>query len=358
MVDNILILAGGTGTRLWPASLNEYPKQFIKIMGGKSLIKLTVERALKLGVKGQIIIITLRNQLENVIMECSDFSEKSRILILPEPEARNTAPAIAAASYWLKLSGREDETVLVMPADHLIQKIDKFKKNIQNADKLARKGFLVTFGIPPQYPETGYGYIEAGKSESPGLRVKSFREKPDLQTALNFIKSGKYYWNSGIFTFKTASYISELEKHSPEIARAFSSLKNVEDPVNSGGFDIIMEGDEAVAVYRQSPSISIDYAVMEKSSHAAMIKADFFWNDIGSWDQFETIIKNLGKKEIFEVDAENNIVFSDIPVALCEVSNLIVVIKNGKALICRKGSSQKVKEIRKIMEEIERDDLL
>ncbi len=358
MVDNILILAGGSGTRLWPASLNNSPKQFIKVKNGKSLLELTVERGLKLGIKGKIIIITLASQLEEVIHECSPFSDTGKIAVLPEPAARNTAPAITAALTYLKLTGDPDSTSLVLPADHIIENFEKFMENTEKSDILARKGYLVTFGIPPQYPETGYGYIERGEAEGPGYRVASFREKPDYETAVKFIEEGNYYWNSGMFAFSAEDFLTELSLYSPGIFSQFQKLASVPPSMHERGIEIIMSSPEVSEIYRNSPSDSIDYAVMEKSGKCAMVKAEFQWNDIGSWDQFDTILNNLGKAEKFEVDAEDNIVFSDIPVALCDVNDLIVVIKNGKALICKKGSSQKVKEIRTVIESSNRGDLL
>ncbi len=358
MVDNVLILAGGSGTRLWPASLNEYPKQFIKIRGEKSLLNLTIERALALSIKGKIIIITLNSQLDDVIKECAPYKDTGKISILPEPVARNTATALTAAALWLKKEGSGSSTSLILPADHLIEGMDLFTKNVAEADSLARNNFLVTFGIPPTYPETGYGYIKRGAPYGKGYKVASFMEKPDLETARKFLNDGNYFWNSGMFVFKIDTFLNEIEKYSPGIANSFSSLDKLPKPVFKKDFKIIMESHEVEKAYKHSPSISIDYAVMEKTPLAAMVLAEFLWNDIGSWDQFETIIKNFEWAELFEVGSANNTVFSDIPVALCGVEDLIVVIKNGKALVCKKGTSQKVKELRTLIEGKERKDLL
>ncbi|MCL2792311.1 MAG: mannose-1-phosphate guanylyltransferase [Spirochaetaceae bacterium] len=367
MVDNVFILAGGSGTRLWPASLNEYPKQFIKIKGEKSLLALTIERALALDIPGEIIIITLKSQVEDVIKECAPYANTGKIVILPEPVARNTATAIAAAAWWVaagmshpaqdKKQGAAS-SALILPADHLIEGMDVFKKNAEEADLLAREGFLVTFGIPPLYPETGYGYIKRGEPHGKGFKVESFMEKPNIKTAKQFMEDGNYFWNSGMFVFKMDAFLTEIEKYSPDIAASFAKLDKTPGPFFEGNFKIIMDSPEVEEAYKQSPSISIDYAVMEKTPLSAMILAEFSWNDIGSWDQFETIIKNFKWAELFEVGSSNNTVFSDIPVALCGVEDLIVVIKNGKALVCKKGASQKVKELRSIIEDHERTDLL
>ena len=358
MVDNVFILAGGSGTRLWPASLNEYPKQFIKIKGEKSLLNLAIERALYLDIPGEIIIITLKSQLDDVIKECAPYTNTGKIVILPEPVARNTATALTAAAWWIKKEGKGTTTALILPADHLIEGMDEFKKNTIEADSLAHKGFLVTFGIPPAYPETGYGYIKRGEPYGKGFKVESFMEKPDIKTAKQFIDDGNYFWNSGMFVFKIDSFLNEIEKYSPDISGSFAKLSNAPKPAFEKDLKIIMEDPEVEKSYRQSPSISIDYAVMEKTPLAAMVLAEFSWNDIGSWDQFETIIKNFKWAELFEVGSSNNTVFSDIPVALCGVENLIIVIKNGKALVCKKGTSQKVKELRTLIEVENREDLL
>ena len=358
MVDNVFILAGGSGTRLWPASLNEYPKQFIKIQGEKSLLNLTIERALSLDIPGEIIIITLKSQLDDVIKECAPYKDTGKIVVLPEPVARNTATALASAAWWLKKEGKGATTSLILPADHLIEGIELFKKNTIEADALAREDFLVTFGIPPAYPETGYGYIKKGISHKTGYKVESFMEKPDIETAKHFLHDGGYFWNSGMFVFKMDVFLNEIGKYSPDIIDSFSKLDKLPEPYQKEGIKIIMEGNEVERAYKKSPSISIDYAVMEKTSLAAMVSADFSWNDIGSWDQFDTIIKNFEWAELFEVGSSNNSVFSDIPVALCGVEDLIIVIKNGKALVCKKGASQKVKELRTLIEGMDRVDLL
>jgi len=359
MVDNIFILAGGAGTRLWPASLNEYPKQFIKVKGEKSLLSLAIERALYLDIPGEIIIITLKSQIEDVTKECAPYAHTGKIVILPEPVARNTATALFAAAWWIANKAHAKETTaLILPADHLIEGMEEFKKNTMEAESLAREGFLVTFGIPPAYPETGYGYIKRGDLHGKGYKVKSFMEKPDLKTAKQFMDDGGYFWNSGMFVFKIDAFIKEIEKYSSDIAGSFAKINDVPEPVFEKDIKIIMDSPEVEKAYKQSPSISIDYAVMEKTPLSAMVMAEFSWNDIGSWDQFETIINNFGWAELFEVGSSNNTVFSDIPVALCGVEDLIVVIKNGKALVCKKGTSQKVKELRTLIEKEHREDLL
>ena len=357
MIDDILILAGGSGTRLWPASLSKFPKQYIKVKGDDSLLALTIKRSLALKPAGKIYIISLKSQMEELIKECAPFACTGKIAVIPEPAARNTAPAIAIAVRALELMGKADSSLLVLPADHMIENIDKFKACVEKADVLSRKGHLVTFGIQPLYPETGYGYIEQGEAESTGYIVKSFREKPDLETAKKFLADGKYLWNSGMFCFKGKTYWSELSKHSKEMTDAIGTVKTTGE-YSKDGIQVLMDTPEVAEAYTKSPSNSIDYAVMEKSNLSAVVSADFDWNDIGSWDQFETLLAGQEQKDVYQTGCRNTTVFSDIPVALCDVDDITVVIKNGKALICRKGSSQKVKEVRSQIEKAGRKELL
>ncbi len=374
MVNHVLILAGGSGTRLWPASNSAHPKQFIPVQGGKSLLQLTIERAGALEISGEIIMITLEDQLGPILKECEKIGGENAALaeklkIIPEPAARNTAPAIAVAAEYLKHRGMEEETVLVLPADHLISPVEAFRDDVKKADELARQGYLVTFGIRPAYPATGYGYIEAGEKIDPGRRVASFREKPDEQTARSFVEKGNYFWNSGMFAFKTAAYLQELMKHSPEIGRTFDGIGAVGESRREKGVPLEMVGKKVQEIYASSPKDSIDYAVMEKSDGSATVEGSFQWNDIGSWDEMAKLLgedsaegaaagsaapagAGSNTEAVYSVDSKNNFVLSDLPVALCGVEDLMVVVKNGALLIAKKGSGQLVK---KAVEEIKAD---
>ncbi len=358
MADHVFILAGGSGTRLWPASTRDNPKQFIELKEGKSLLQLTIERALGLDVEGKIFLITLKEQMQKVAEECAKITKgKEKLSILPEPVGRNTAPAIALAARYLQEHGQENNTVLVLPADHLISPIENFRSDAKKAANLAGEGYLVTFGIPPERPETGYGYIEAGEQYGGGYMVRSFREKPDEKTANEFYRKGNYYWNSGMFTFKAQTYLNELACYSPEIYKVFEGLSSGNKTREIEGITVAMEGAEIDRAYERSPSNSIDYAVMEKSRKTAMIKATFSWTDVGSWDEVARL-QLVSERKVFSEEAERNFVFSDLPVALCGVSGLAVVIKNGIVLICKRGSSQLVKRIVTQLEESGEEELL
>lgn len=344
MVDNIFILAGGAGTRLWPASNRNTPKQFLKIKNGKSLLQLTLERALFLEPSGEVYIITLKEQMDAVIDQCLRLEKgKEKIIILPEPQPRNTAPAIAAAAGYLRDKGRGGESVLVMPADHLITPVNTFKADAEKGTELAGEGFLVTFGILPRFPATGYGYIEAGEAAGDGFRVKRFREKPDAATAAGFLKQGGFYWNSGMFLFTPDTFWGELKKSSPAIAKVFNGIGKKDSFSTERGIGTILNTPEVAGIYTSSPKESIDYAVMEKSRSAAVVAASFTWNDIGSWDEMAELDKEP-VDNVFSIESMDNFVLSDIPVALCGVEDLVVVQKNGALLICKKGNGQLVKD--------------
>ncbi|MDA3940869.1 MAG: sugar phosphate nucleotidyltransferase [Spirochaetia bacterium] len=358
MIENVFILAGGSGTRLWPASNKKNPKQFLEAKDGKSLILLTVERALLLSSEVCVFIITLKDQMEGIIAECNKIeSGLDRIFILPETVAKNTAPAIAACSSFLIEQGKGQERVLVLPADHLIEPFGSFKNDVEEAGKLADKDYLVTFGIKPTYPSTGYGYIEAGAKELNGFSVSSFKEKPSESTAEEFIEQGNYFWNSGMFVFKLDRFWEELEKGSPLIAEQFSEIGKDQNSRIKDRVTVIMESEITSSLYKESPKDSIDYGVMEKCRRSAMVPASFIWNDIGSWDEMSELDIKEGEK-FYNIESSNNFVLADLPVVLCGVEDLVVVQKNGALLICKKGKGQLVKDAVELLKEKNKLDIL
>lgn len=357
IVDTIMILAGGSGTRLWPASIREVPKQFMKVRDGKSLIRLTIDRAAALGPK-RIMIITLASQADQTEAELKGFladqakegAETPELLILPEPSARNTAAAIAAGAAAIASvseKGLAHESALVLPADHLIEPLSAFSGDVAAGAVLAREGYIVTFGIQPTRPETGYGYIEAGSSiEGSGARgnlVARFREKPDQETAQGFLAAGNFTWNSGMFLFNLSIFASELEEHAPQIAHLYRALSALGAKPTEGPVPRLFSDDTTAMIYAKAPKISIDYAVMEQTRRAAVLAASFQWNDIGGWDEYSRVFPEEAPA-VSAVDGAGNFVLSDLPVALVGVDDLIVVVKNGRVLISRKGESQGVKE--------------
>jgi len=326
-----IILCGGSGTRLWPISRTLMPKQFVKLFNDKSLFQLTVDRNSKV-CDSQFIV----SNTEQYFLALDQLEELSKVnnKYLLEPIGRNTAPAIALACMALD----KDEIVLVTPSDHLIKDEIEYKKVLVKAQELASEDNLVTFGITPDFAETGFGYIEAND-----LDVKAFHEKPDLQTATKYLEYGNYYWNSGMFCFKAGVFLDELKKYSPEVYE--TSLKALE---NSSSDEMIrIKHDDMLNI----PEDSIDYAVMEKSKKVKVVPSNINWSDVGSFDAlFEELPKDengntLNDKHI-SIDSKNNLIYGqDKYIATIDVEDLIVVDTGDALLVSKKGSSQKVKKV-------------
>ena len=326
-----IILCGGSGTRLWPMSRSLMPKQFNKIFGDKSLFQLTIERNNKVCSKDFIV-----SNAEQYFIAKDQVDElnKDNNTYLLEPVGRNTAPAIALACMALD----QNEIVLVTPSDHLIKNEEAYAKVISRSMELAEEDNLVTFGIKPTFPETGFGYIEADKEN-----VKAFHEKPDFKTATSYLEAGNYYWNSGMFCFKAGVFLDELKKYSPSIYDACQIAfgnANTENMIRVKREDML-----------NIPDDSIDYAVMEKSTKVKVIASDIGWSDVGSFDALYNELEhdnngNTQNEKHISIDSKNNLVIgSEKTIATIDVKDLIIVDSGDALLISKKGSSQKVKKV-------------
>ncbi len=346
-----IILCGGSGTRLWPISRTLMPKQFVKLFNNQSLFQLTVERNHLLCEKQYIVSNTEQyflalDQLEEMQLNRNHF--------LLEPVGRNTAPAIALACFDID----PEEIVLVSPSDHLIKDQKTYSDVVTHAKSLASNNYLVTFGITPEYAETGYGYIEA-KDED----VKAFHEKPDFHTAQNYLTAGNYYWNSGMFCFKAGIFLEELKKYSPEIYEAsLHAYENTKDsiPQHSHSYDnmIRISHEDMINI----PEDSIDYAVMEKSQKVKVVASDIDWSDMGSFDALLEELEadtnqnrslstaNYSIEHIYN-NAKNNFIISDKLVTAIDVEDLIIVDTADALLISKKGSGQKIKDAVKVLKQ-------
>ncbi|MEJ5172727.1 MAG: mannose-1-phosphate guanylyltransferase/mannose-6-phosphate isomerase [Hydrogenothermaceae bacterium] len=340
-----IILSGGSGTRLFPLSRGKYPKQFLKIFEGKSLIQKTLERALKLcGSIEDIVFVSNKDYKFHIINQIKEITEKEPSHIILEPCKRNTAPAIALGITYMLEKGilREDEPLLVLPSDHLISPDEKFVDISNMAFDIAKEGYIVTFGIVPKKAHTGYGYIESSEEKVlNGYKVKKFHEKPSLDIASEYIKSGSYYWNSGMFCFTPRIFLQEIKKYQEDIYNLIEGKKH----------------SEIIENFYQMPDISIDYAIMEKTDKAVVLPADINWSDVGSFDAVYEISskdENLNVKEgkVITLNSKNNLIISEKGyTATIGVEDLIVISTGDFTLIARKEDSQKVKYLYNILSE-------
>ncbi len=341
-----LILAGGSGTRLWPASRTATPKQYLSFDGGPSYLQQALLRARAVA-SDLVVVVTAEDQVEAVATQHAALGAATggeSCCIVGEPAARNTAPAIAlGARVAARLSGSAaaDLALLVLSSDHAIEPEQAFVNDVRAAQRLAQQGWLTTFGIRPTRPETGYGYLELGEELSDGFQVAAFREKPDHETATRFLAAGGFLWNAGIFLFPLTLLNTELQRHAAEVATA---LQRTEVPLPAAGRApaIVAPTPALRAAYRDLEAISIDYALMERSNRVAAVRASFRWSDVGSWDELARIA--TGDAPVAQTEAHGNTVFSDLPVVLAGVDDLVVVVKNGAVLVTRKGRTQLVRD--------------
>jgi len=338
-----VILAGGSGTRLWPLSRKEYPKQYLTLVGDNSMLQETILRLNGLDNLTDPIIICNADHRFLVAEQCQEISIKNPTILL-EPVGRNTAPAIAAAAIQ-SLKDSEDSTLLVLSADHVIQDIDAFHKAINIASQQAQKGKLVTFGVIPTDANINYGYIKSSKENNNDVhKVEEFVEKPDLKTAKFYLEQGSYLWNSGMFMFQALTFVNELTIHASDIvASVNNAVNNAEKDL-----DFIRLDQQA---FESSPSDSIDYALMEKSSNVVAVPMDAQWSDIGAW----TALYDIGKK-----DSQGNVIKGDViaqdttntyinanhhMVAAIGVDNLIIIDTPDATFIATQDKAQEVKSI-------------
>jgi len=366
MINDCLIMAGGAGTRLWPASSSRKPKQFLPAVkdGTESFFSLSLERAFRVVAEsnGRVIVITGKTHLPFVIAACSKLSadEKKRLVLIPEPKAKNTAPAIACAIEYAGKTGGWNRTMLVLTSDHIIKPLDAFLKDLDIGAQFAEQDRLAIFGIPPSGPETGYGYIKTAKKLAEDVYdVAMFSEKPDLKTAEQFLASKKYFWNSGMFIFRYGFLAEEYRRLAADVINPFENIKppDKKSYTKTKGLCVLDTWAGLDKAYNQTERISFDYAIAEKCSKTVMIRASYDWIDIGSWDDYARLL--LGNSaansdisnDVYTAGTSDCFVDSDIPVALAGVDNLIVVIRSGKdgfppaALITKKNKTQLVRDI-------------
>lgn len=332
----IMILAGGGGTRLFPVSRTNYPKQFLNVESSISLLAKTVNRYLQLVEPRDILVVTGNRYIQSVREELRKVNALDAHII-SEPCPKNTAPAITLAVRFCMdhLSSKGDEEIFVAPSDHIIKPDSEFIEKVKLCAEYSRDRKLVTIGIMPTKPETGYGYIKVADSYKKGFNVEKFVEKPDYEKAISYLQEGCYYWNSGMYAFTIDTYIDELKAHSSELYE-YMTTKNYAQFVKD---------------FQKLNSISIDYAVAEKSERIVSVPLDIYWNDVGSWDSLY---------DYFQKDKDNNVKIGDCKALSCKdsmiISNgrlvaavgledIIVVETSDVIMVAKKGESQRIKEI-------------
>ena len=347
------ILAGGKGTRFWPASTAGRPKQFLDMTGEGSMLALTWERMRSFIPAERILVLTAADQADAVRRDLPGLPAEN---LFAEPVSRNTAPSLAAAAVMVRARGFDDP-LLCCPSDHLIRDEEGFRAAVKiAAEAAAGSDVLVTFGIEPTGPETGYGYIEtsgaspAGGTQAP-LKVERFHEKPDREAARRYLDSGDYFWNSGIFVWRPSVYIEAWDAFLPE---GKEPLAGLETAAAEGNLDLL-----AREHYGSMPSISVDFGILEKAGNVVVVPVSFGWSDVGSWDALGDILPkdgagNAGAGEMELIDSKDNIIYNpDGFTATIGVDDIIVAVSGGKVLVCRKGESQNVREI---LERLEKQD--
>lgn len=335
-----VILAGGKGERFWPRSRKDFPKQLLNIADEKSMVEGTIERIAPRVKQDHIFIVARRSIKEN--LQALKLPLPGRNYLL-EPQGRNTAPALCFAAFTI--AGKDPESIMiVLPADHFITDRKAFLRCIRKAVEAAENDFLVTFGIVPTRPETGYGYIECGEMISEGVcTVKRFKEKPSQKKANEFIKSGHFLWNSGIFVWKTKRIIEAFRTYQPDLAKQMEGCCAAGTRAERNR--LLREA------YENAESISIDYAVMEKASDVVMVRASFGWDDVGAWNALERILEvnedgNVIVGNVVSADIKDSIVVSDGGViGVIGVKNLVVVHTEDATLIIPKERAQEVRDI-------------
>ncbi|WP_025162165.1 mannose-1-phosphate guanylyltransferase [Paraclostridium bifermentans] len=339
-----VIMAGGGGTRFWPISRQETPKQLLNLSGEDTLINETIDRVNKLSCKENLFVVTNKKQVEPL-----KETTKNRLLtqnILVEPDARNTSAAIGYAAFNL-MKKHGDGIMCIYPADHHIKHEEEFLNVLNRAIKVADESDkIVTIGIKPTFPSTGYGYINFDKGETVGQfshEVIEFVEKPKYNKALQYLESGRYLWNSGMFVWKVSKVLEDFKRYLPKL---YDKLEELSEYMSTD-----KELEMIEKIYPTIPSISVDYGIMERSNDVVVVPGDFGWNDVGSWDVLGSIFPtddhgNIRRGETIAIDTQNSVVYSDEKlVTAVGIKDLIVVSTEDAVMVCPKDRAQDVKSI-------------
>lgn len=351
-----IIMAGGVGERFWPLSQIERPKQFLNLTGKGSMIRLTVDRLQNLSRPEEIFIVTNINQIEGIRHEAPQIPSDNFIV---EPEKKNTAPCIGVACRIIR-NRLGNQPVIVLPADHIIEDLIAFEQAVRAGERyVTAHDVLLTFGIKPTRPDTGYGYIRAGKrlAEDGNVGIfnsEEFLEKPDIHRARNFYKAGNYFWNSGMFMWKIDVILDAIARYLPGLAKALSEIGD-----GTRDLDQVLK-----SVYQKISAESIDFGVMEKAAGVVILKGEFYWNDVGSWESIRELYTpddgdNVLVGEHVVIDGTGNTVLSTKKlVGMIGIDDAVVVVGDEALLICKRKRVQEVKKIVNWLKDSGREDLI
>jgi mannose-1-phosphate guanylyltransferase/mannose-6-phosphate isomerase len=353
-----VILAGGKGTRFWPLSRETWPKQMLNILGEDTLLRQTIKRLDGFEPQVNIWICTTEDLAQDIRFHLQPLGkEAAKIRFIIEPVGRNTAPAIGLAAITLhNLSS--DSVMIVMPSDHAIKDTQQFQEKLRCAIEVAKQGYLVTFGIKPRRPEIAFGYIQSSQPlanfKEEVFQVKKFFEKPDLKTAESFMQQGSFYWNSGIFVWKTSKILEEIESHLPHLS---TGLKKIGSPKDSKGLAI-------AEVYGSFDNISVDYGILEKSQAVVVVPCDFGWSDLGNWTALDDILEkdghgNILQGNLVDIGSEHSTVIAGERVmATIGLKNMVVIDTEDATLVSSKENVQEVRKVVEALKKSKRDEHL
>lgn len=341
-----LIMAGGSGTRFWPRSRVAKPKQYLSLFGEKSLIQESVQRFANFIPEESIYVVSAKSQQAVLESQTGNLPKENLIF---EPVGKNTLPAIGLAALFIAEKD-PDGILIVSPSDHLIQNDELFRQTIESAALIAgRKDGIVTIGITPKHPATGYGYVQTSEEVKIGQPIRSFavqkfKEKPSLEVATSYLQQGGFFWNSGIFIFKVSVFLNAVEQFAPAL---HADLMRIKEQIGSADYESALD-----KIYREVESISIDYGILEKASNVFLVQGDFVWNDLGSWeevykyDQNKDENRNSAAGEVVLIDTKNSYVYApNSLVAVVGMDDVIVVQEGDTILVCKRDRTEDIKNV-------------
>lgn len=351
-----IVMAGGSGTRFWPLSVRQRPKQLLTIFGDKPMVTLTVDRLAGVVAPGDVVVVTGRNWIDAV---AEALPAVKRASLIAEPVGRNTAPCIGLATHLISAASNEDPVIGVFAADHYVADVDQFRREVLAAYQTAADtGSIVLLGVPPTRPETGYGYVKVGDFTEGVANVERFVEKPDHETALSYLANGDYLWNAGLFFFRASTMLAELRRQLPELAEGLDRI--------APALGTPRQREAIDGIFPELPSVSIDYGIMEGANDVKLVRCQSGWSDVGHWAALPDVIEpdpdgNVVRGDVLSIDAQDSVLINEEPerlLAVVGVRDIVVVQTERATLVVPRLASQRVKEVIDQLHDAGRSDQL